>query len=44
MIQSTHRNINIILMLAVFFVFNVPGIALSDSKAVSTSKAVFYVD
>jgi hypothetical protein len=41
--QSTHRHIYLILVLVLYFVFNVPGLALSSSKPVSTSKAVFYV-
>jgi hypothetical protein len=44
MIQTTLRHIYIIFVLALFFVFNAPGLGLSGSKAVSTSKAVFYVD
>jgi len=43
MIQTTLRHIYIIFVLALFFVFNAPGLALSGSKALSTSKAVFYV-
>ena len=41
--QTTLRHIYIIFVLALFFVFNAPGLALSGSKAVPTSKAVFYV-
>jgi|GEM_PF-2494028 len=45
MIQSAYRHIyGMILLLIISFFFNPPDLALSGYQAVSTSKAVFYVD
>jgi hypothetical protein len=43
MIQPTYRYIYIILVLGIFFFASSRDLAFSGSKAVSTSKAVFYV-
>ena len=44
MIQSAHRQIYSMILLVVISLFlSAPDRAFSDSKAISTSKAVFYV-